>query len=569
MNSIARPGVSRFSLLPIEIILLIAHYLLDDDVPPVGARGLLLEDSYIRVLRAWRDPGVVSPEPCTPPRCCHTRRGARSGQTVICFKDDFGPARSALDLLSVCRNVRRILLADALFWGQALLLRPSLLDDTIDRALKIPVPRLSFTAHGGICLCALSWLIHNIEFVIRIDVALPSTNIDGDDSPSHMISTELSKGAPNLQAVDLRFDWAHAHDDAAHKTIICLPSVQTSRLLNATFAIASVMLTSLHMSAEEVAFRWRRLDIYRLLRACPNIDSDVLSVEQQMVYPDAGIAVLPRLDYFLISDTLTEWQYASASIQFSTDARVHADVILPMSRLPGYSTGEFQLHCDAAMTSRNLRNIGLTYKTMAVRMRRALSHHESKCRWPEYMSLSFGETVPSAMAFRDSVHQKSAGSFTVRNAALSLTHVDTPWVHMSSGGVPYGVALDVMMRGSSNLGIRYVETFVLDATHPFLCPERWRELITHLPAVRRIVMYGPTLFSSPKISELARALGQGFFVVDVDEDQEMDEAYPCPNLVSIQLPDASNGFHHAAISLLNGILNSRYKVLRRRISWEV
>lgn len=210
----------------------------------------------------------------------------------------------------------------------------------------------------------------------------------------------------------------------------------------------------------------------------------------------------------MIIDKLAEWLYVCDNLQFMSEVRLHADVILPMSTLPHYSTADFDLHCASALAGDALRNFGTRCTTMAVRIRRATALDDRWTRWPEYMMVSFRDTVPSAMAFRDSVSQQSAGSFTVRNAALSSTANETPWIEIGLGGPPCHRALDVMMDGCANLGIHDVETFIVDATDPFQCPEQWSEILQHLRAVRCIVMYGVRTFSSPKVLELARGLAQ-------------------------------------------------------------
>lgn len=197
-----------------------------------------------------------------------------------CYQDDLGPAHSALDLFYVCSRVHRVLSGDPLFWGQARMLRPSLIDAAMDHALSCdhPYTRLSFAAQGGVCLCIQGWLLQNIEFVTRIDLALPSTNIDDVDSPSHMIRKELQEDPPHVPALDSRFDWGHAHADARQTTIL-LPAVTTCRLLHATFSVAGKALTLLFLAAEAQAFRWTRADVLAILRECPNLET----VAMQMI----------------------------------------------------------------------------------------------------------------------------------------------------------------------------------------------------------------------------------------------------------------------------------------------
>lgn len=561
--------------LPLEILRLIARCALTNDLPGIGSRGLLFQDSYMDVVRSWRSLEDAAPPECTPELSCHSRRSARSGQAVICAKDDMGPARSALDLMYVCKALNKVLLHDALFWGEALLIRPSAFKVAVKRASSgVEGARLSFTAHGGACLCVLDVLLRQFDYITRIDLALPSTTADNDTSPSHLICQELKLGAPFLEAVDLRFDWAHEHADARQKEIVVLTAVHTSRLMNATFAIASTALTSLYMAAEEPVFRWYRCDVYTILRACPNlqnvalqmitVDCDELPFPQRLEYPDAGVVNLPLLSYMHISDKLVEWTYASQCMVIPASARVHADVILPMSRLVAYTMQDLQEDCEASMTNSNLRDIGLRFPVMALRQRPSTSAAGTPYKWPEYVSLSFGDKEESAMAFRDPITAASAGSFSVRNAALSLTSVETPWIHAPNGPLTRLTTTDTMFKACSKLGIRHVSTFIVDASPPFSCPQNWRELLSHLPRLRILVLYGVQSFLEPVVLDLAKALGTQYIVLD-DSVGSPPVVFPSESLQLVRLPHAKDP--HAAVNVLNARLKERYKCAGLQIFW--
>ncbi|KZV58858.1 hypothetical protein PENSPDRAFT_672772, partial [Peniophora sp. CONT] len=332
----------------------------------------------------------------------------------------------------------------------------------LKRALNVNEARLSFTAHGGVCLCVLKTMLQHMDITVRIDLALPSTDQIDHLSPAKLISDELKAGAPALQHVDLRFDWAHAHEDARKKSIILLPSVISVRLMNSTFAIAGPTVTALFLAAEEAAFRWLRMDIYNILRSCPNlvtlslqmvlVDVDALTLPEQNTYRPAGTVVLNKLRYMHMSDTCREWLMMSANVTVPMACRVHADVILPMSGSVGYALTDLQSACQNSSMSPSMWQIGSRHHVMALRLRDTGTAN-TQWQWPEYMTLSFGDTVTQASTFRDPNSQGSAGSFTVRNAALSLTSVENPWMHIHNDGVRRHRAVDVFLRGCKSLGL--------------------------------------------------------------------------------------------------------------------
>lgn len=562
---------SRSSLLrlPVEILRRIARYLVLGDLPAPASRGLPFEDSYVEALRRWRQTVSISPLACIPRRSCSSRRGARSGQTRTCYVQDIGPPHCALDLTAVCHYLREIVHADALFWGDALLVHPPFLPRAIARAMCAHVPRLAFTAHGGACLCVLDLLLKHMECVTRIDMALPSTNRSDTCSPSMMIFQELRNGAPVLEHVDLRFDWAHAHADASKKTIILLPAILTSSLLNATFAIGGNTLVSLYVAAEEHVFRWMRADIYRVLRLCPNLrtlslqmvllDFQALTLDEQLRYPNAGSVALPHLDYLHISDTHLEWMELSRSLTIPSSCRVHADVTLPMSTRIGYSVAEFERACHVSLVNSELRDIGVRQSSVALRVRDTGTAN-AEWQWPEYMTVSFGDNPSSAVAFREPRRPGSGGSFTVRNSALSQTSSESPWLHLKHDGVRTQRTLEIFIRGCRELGLRHVQSLVVDAALPFVCPERWDMLLAEFPDIKTICIRGLTTLKSPHLMDLARALGSPFAPTITLTGSLLAPTtlvFPCRQLRQIVIPDLVDELRQASISLLNVSLRPR------------
>lgn len=447
----------QFIKLPVEVLRAVARMLLDSDLPFVGARGLLLQDSYLERLRTWRS-SHVQDIPCTPLSCCDSPNGARSGQASTCFFCDAGPSRSAFDLVAVCRHLREVVLEDALFWGDALLLRPPQLPEAFDRARSIAEPRLSFVAQGGSCLHVLEFLLEGLHMTKRVELALPSTDMQSKHSPSKWIRDALCEGAPILEDVELRFDCAHAYEDAAKKTIILLPAIRCSRLLNPTFAIAGDHLTKLFMAAEQDSFRWVRADIFELLRLCPRLQVlclqmvllqfDTLTPARRAAYRAAGVVDLNDLRYFHISDKRLEWVIARSNIHTDLDCRMHPDILVSMRGDPSILAES----CNDCAQGPNLVAIGRLHPFMALRIKIHTCEPWAS-GWPEYLSLSFGVDVESAMSFRDPISMGSAGSFTVRNATLSLQPVDLRSLVPPSDRLTLSTAMRGFLHGCQPLAI--------------------------------------------------------------------------------------------------------------------
>ncbi|VDC02224.1 unnamed protein product [Peniophora sp. CBMAI 1063] len=545
--------------LPVEILRSIAHLLLRSDLPAVSARGHLLEESYVDVLRDWVYPNPLPLTACTPSLPCLTRRGARSGQTRVCYRGDRGPTRSAFDLLYVCRHLRRTLSEDTLFWAEGLLLHPYRLNDALQFALAAEQPRLSFVGHGGACICVLEQLVPRLSITKRLDLALPSTDLL-DRSPSRRIQEELIRGAPLLEHVDLRFDWAHAREDAVKKTIVLLPKILTVRLMNSTFVLGGDMLTSLYIACEETAFRWPRVDIYKLLRFCRNlvilslqmcfVDVEELPHVTQSQYPDAGFVVLSKLRYLHLSDRPLEWSQASSAFDLPPACHVHADVILPMSDSRDYSIDAMRLDIERAIDNSRIFNIGFYHRIMVLRLQDTgtLNH---AWQWPEYMTVAFGDTAEDALSFRDPHASSASGSFGVRNSAFSLLSVETPWMHIRNDGIRLQRVLDNFLRACRDLGLRYVETLVLDISRMQTPINSWQSMLIELPNVRRITVLGPTSFRARPVTELAVALGT--------RQETIDDGghYLCPLLQSIYVPNACDAVPQEMIGRLDISLGGR------------
>ncbi|KZV69449.1 hypothetical protein PENSPDRAFT_686424 [Peniophora sp. CONT] len=543
------PKAVAFKDLPAEILRHVARILLAGDLQAVAGRRLLLQDSYLSLVRGWR--GIpLGTDLCTPYACCDSYKGARSGQTALCFQNDLGPYRSSLDFTAVCRSIRRLILEDALFWGDALLLNPPLLPLALRRATSIPQPRLAFVGQGGYCLCVLAKIRQNWKDIVRIVVALPSTDEVAQNATSRLIEKDLSEGAPLLQELELRFDWAYARDETTKKSLIRLPALQTCSLLNATFAIHGDNMKTLLLAAEDAAYRWARADIYDVLRRCPRLevvslqmvllDFNSLPAAQRKKYRNAGRVHLPDLRYLHISDKHLEWMYAESHLTTGPQCRKHLDIIMSMRG-------------DPALLERAVTTCvwGMARYESCMAMRLAIDGNDTGFdAWPEYLSVSFGDDVESAMAFRDPVHGASHGSVTVRNVTFSLDpNEPVPFMKPPRDHLYPESLLRAFLPACKGLGVNHIHTFIVDASPAYYMIRRWQDILPHLWNVRRIIIYGIQSFHSPVLMDVAGAL------VSKTADASIDPlGLPCRYLHTIHIPDACDDVPQAAISRLNAAL---------------
>lgn len=550
--------------LPEEILRLILRAALRFDIPLPEDHKLLLADSFEDALFHWYSPTVSDNHPqCTPDMCCHTRRGARSGQSGICYRRDLGSARTCLDLLAVCHHLREVVLADSLFWGQALLLRPRLLPEALALASRSHEPSYEFVTRSGSCLCVLQYILRTMESVTRLDLSLPSSNWGNTASPASMIRDALLERCPRIQHVSLRFDWAHAYADARKKSILRLQELKTCSLLNATFALSGTRLVTLHMAAEESVFRWRHEDIYTVLRLCPNL----ATLSLQMVFESGGpvrvedqsathgTVSLPSLRYLHICDVLHTWQDICRVFDIPSSTHIHPDIIFAMGTSATYVPDHLRVHCGMAWDAASSLLPVPYVNAAALRIR---ADRSVGCRWPEYMSLSLGPTVAAACAFTNPVAHHSAISFTARNMAMSLRSVDNPWLHSLPTDVNLSQAVKVFLLSVQG-PLSGVSVLVIQTEVPFSCPPKWIDVLTCSPSLEVLVVKGHTSYEHRDIVLLARALGYRL--------PGQNASFVCPFLHSVILPDVTDSVSSMLIPRLECNLLHRYQSLSRRVSW--
>ncbi|VDC02245.1 unnamed protein product [Peniophora sp. CBMAI 1063] len=544
--------------LPLEVLRRILILRLDIDLPSPTQRQHLIDDSYASAVQNWRDIKIL-PMLCTPSGSCASDRGARSGQTRGCHRLDTGPLRSALDLGAVCRHLREVVLGDALFWSEALLLNPQLVRVALSRAKVAAHPRLSFVAHGGACLCILDIILREMVNVRRLDLALPSTNTESTRSPSALIADRLLLGAPLLEEIEVRCDYAYVHEDSLQKRRINVKNVSVSRLINCAFGIESKNMTRMFFAAEAPPFRWPRGEFYKMLAVCVNLE--VLSLQMifvyerglppNTIYPPGDTFELPSLRFFHIADHMVEWDVASRKIIFPATCRVHPDVTAPMQDL--YTPDMLATTVGRVFPRHPVLAAGETHcVTFALRVRDTTRTQAT--HFPEYLSLSRGRTEADAMAFRDPISLASAGTITLRNERLSMRTTITPQPDFGEPDV--GQLVAGFVRGCVWFGLSYAEMFVLDGAYPHLATISWRDVLPYLPNVQTIVIRGLTTFSAPEIVDLAYELGvpQG----QGGDGLESDVArYRCERLRRVRLPDARDIVPEATIANLRFALFTR------------
>lgn len=263
-----------------------------------------------------------------------------------------------------------------------------------------------------------------------------------------------------------------------------------------------------------------------------------LPVTAQDAYPSAGYAELDDLEYLHISDKPLECVFGQSNIRTGPGCRMHPDIIVPMRGDPSVLADT----CSECVQEPNLLQIGAHNPFMALRLR-LYSSDAHPPKWPEYLSLSFGDSVESAMSFREPTLQNSAGSFTARNTRLSLQPHNPILVPLPLDALYIERALRGFLNGCRPLAINQVHTFILDATSTYSVVERWGDLLTHLRDVETIILYGIPSFHSPELMNLAKVLGRG--------------GYPCRRLRTVRVPDAQDAVPQAAISVLNTTLVHR------------
>lgn len=563
----------RLIKLPPELLVFIFHYVLQSDLPAVGARGHLLESSYADALRDWRRPPYFSASRCVPEECCCSWVSARSTQTSVCHVSDVGPVRSAWDLLLVCRTFHKIVMSDAFFWAESLLLHPRFMHLALTRALERKAPTLSFVAHGGVCLCVLDVVLQHFAIIHRLDIAVPSVDESDDVSPSDKVADALLKDARELQHLSIRFA-AFISGSSRKKRVIKLQKLKTCHVLNAGFIVISEHLTELVLAAEDDDQRWPCEDLLSAVGGCRNLrvlsiqhilkDATLSSSSSRGAVPVIQPVKLDVLRYLQISEKILECQLIFANIIVPPNCRIHGDVMLPFDHR--YNTSRMIAHCRSFITQPNLIDIGLRYRVAALRLRPG-DTSQTVSHWPETMTICFGEDEYSAMAFHDSVNMESGGSFTIRGGPFPESRL---WKTSTTGGVPLTHVLGSFIEGCRALGLEHLQTVIFDGRAPYLAVSRhWESLLLGLPGVRRLVLRGLRSFKTPHVTELAISLGKPF---PRDRAQAPTEGevyqFPCEDLRVIHLPDCEDALPQATVAALDRAMVERQeKGSLSRIRW--
>lgn len=394
----------------------------------------------------------------------------------------------------------------------------------------------------------------------HLKISIPGKNSAGTVMPSTAIHNALVKGASLLEDVCLRFDWAHCDIAPSTLSIISLPAIKSCRLLNSTFCIVGVHLTCLCIAAEDNAFRHDIATLKRVLGACDNIqdlalqmaigsDMDVSSEQKA-----AHLKVL-KLQYLHVCDTFIHWNSLQMELEYPAWTRVHLDLIAEIGARGEYSREALIESCLAGGQTAIIKGIGLTKHAAAMHILKDAKHPH---RWPEYISLSFGNSIEQALAFKSMNAGPSSGSFTVQNGALSLERHRPPGLGLSPG-IMLECVIAFFIESSAGLGLNGVTTLAIDATGNQSSPSRWNEVLRSFPHLTSMDIHGITSCNTPVLLGLAQTLGTRLSQHSVQ--------YHGPHLQQIRIPHFDADTLCRLVPLLEARMFARHVIGTKKITW--